>query len=115
MTMTSRSNVLEAPVVVDERERWVSDPRPDIVADSAPWSLLLALAYDADGDDPRGAFGVLHGLRCIGAGLERDERGRWRLVVGEVDASEYEAIRGVWLMPQRREIGELLRRLEVRT
>ena len=113
--MTSRSNVLEAPVVVDERERWVSDPRPDIVADSAPWSLLLALAYDADGDDPRGAFGVLHGLRCIGAGLERDERGRWRLVAGEVDQSEYEAIRGVWLMPIRREVGELLRRLELAT
>ncbi|MDQ3549089.1 MAG: hypothetical protein M3439_09750 [Chloroflexota bacterium] len=108
----SPSNVLEPPVMVAERERWVSDPRPDIAADSAPWSLLLGLAYDADGDNPRGAFGVLHGLRCVGVGLERDARRRWRLVAGDVDKSEYEAIRGVWLMPQRREIGELLRRLE---
>ncbi len=109
--MMSRSSVLEAPVMAVERDRWGSDPRPDLAADSAPWSLLLALSYDADGDNPAGAFGVLHGLRCVGVGLERDERGRWRLVAGETD--DYEQIRETWLMPRRREIGELLRRLEL--
>jgi len=96
-----------------ERNRWVSDPRPDIAADSASWSLLLGIAYDADGDNPRGAFGVLHGLRCIGVGLERDARGRWRLTAGEAD--DYDEIRATWLMPIRREVGELMRRLEVMT
>jgi len=101
--------VSEPPMT--ERDRWVSDPRPDLGADSAPWSLLLDIAFDADGDNPRGAFGVLHGLRCVGVGLERDERGRWRLVAGETD--DYDEIRETWLMPRRREIGELLRRLEL--
>jgi len=100
-------------VPTNPRERWASDPRPDIAADTTAWSLLLALAYDADGGDPRGAFGVLHGLRCVGVGLERDARGRWRLVAGETD--DYDEIRETWLMPIRREVGELLRRLELAT
>ncbi len=107
----SRSSVLEAPVMAVERERWASDPRPDIVADSATWTILLGIAFDADGGNPRGAFGVLHGLRCVGVGLERDARSRWRLVAGETD--DYDEIRETWLMPRRREIGELLRRLEL--
>jgi hypothetical protein len=36
-------------------------------------------------------------------------------VSGEVDGAEYDEIRAAWLMPQRREIGELLRRLELVT
>lgn len=107
----SPSSVLESPQVVAERERWTTDPRSDIDADTAPWSLLLGIAFDADGDDPRGVFGVLHGLRCVGVGLERDERGRWKLVAGEAD--DYDEIRETWLLPRRREIGELLRRLEL--
>jgi hypothetical protein len=113
--MTSPSSVLEMPHVVTDREPWTTDPRPDLVGDSAAWSLLLSAAFDADGDIPTGCFGVLHGLRCIGVGLECDERGRWRLAAGEVESAEYDEIRDVWLMPRKRELGELLRRMEVVT
>ncbi len=111
----SPSSVLEAPGMVVERERWTSDPRPDIADGTTAWSLLLGIAFDADGAEPNGCFGVLHGLRCCGAGLERDERGRWKVTAGEMDATEYAADRDAWLMPRRTAVGELLRRLEVQT
>jgi hypothetical protein len=88
------------------------DPRPDLAADSAAWSHLLRLAFDTDGHDPLGCYGVLDGLRCCGAGLERTERGGWKLVAGAMDPNEYAADRERWLISRRREIAELLRRLE---
>jgi len=58
-------------------------------------------------------FGVLLGLRCCGAGLQCAQEGSCRIKAGEMDATEYAADRETWLMPRRREVGELLRRLQI--
>ena len=50
----------------------VDDPRPDLADDSALWTCLLRLAFQWDGNDPRGLFGALFGVRCQGARLEWD-------------------------------------------
>jgi hypothetical protein len=92
------------------RERCAADPRPDLVADSPLWQRLLGLAYDRDGADPRGLFGSLHGLRCLGAGLVAEE-GRARLVPGELSAEEYAAEREEWLVPHAAALTALLRAL----
>jgi hypothetical protein len=90
------------------RERFAADPRPDLANDSARWARLLALAYDRDGEDPRGLFGALHGLRCCGAGLAPADDGA-RLVAGEMPAEEYAAGREAWLVPHAAALTALLR------
>src|SRR5262249_20629525 len=86
-----------------DRERWGCDPRPDLAADAGLWRVLLPAAYAIDGADPHGAFGVLHGLRCLGAGIAV-VRGRPSLVAGEIDRMEYEELRRAYLWPR---LGEL--------
>jgi hypothetical protein len=92
------------------RERLIADPRPDLAGDSARWARLLALAYDRDGQDPRGLFGALHGLRCCGAGLAATDDGA-RLVPGELAAEEYAAEREEWLVAHAAALTALLRAL----
>jgi hypothetical protein len=95
------------------RRRAPHDPRPDLDAtqrDAVWWSVLLALAAEAYGDgDPRGVFGALHGVRCLGAGLARTPGGALRIVAGAVPAPEWRAVRSAWLAPHRAAVLELLR------
>ena len=82
------------------------DPRPDL-GDTQRWTALLARAYDQDGVDPRGLFGALHGMRCLGASLEVVTHGGLRLVPGEIKPEVYAQLRREWLL----EHGERLRQL----
>ena len=34
-----------------DAETWATDPRPDLIADSAAWSQLLSIIWDATGGD----------------------------------------------------------------
>ena len=68
-----------------------SDPREDLQADHGVWWCLLQVA---EGD----ALGVLHGVRCLGAALERDGE-RWQLRRGEIEEEEYQALREQFLLP----------------
>ena len=101
-----------APPVTDAGRDWARDPRPELEHDGAAWGALLALAYAEDGRDPAGVFGVLHGLRCCGAGLAQDERGRYRLGPGEIPPAEYRELREEWLRPRLQAVRALLARLE---
>ncbi len=88
----------------------IADPRPDLVGDTAAWQQLLVSAADALGEADN-LFGVLLGLRCCGAGLVEDEHETWRITHGEMPADDYERDRTTWLMPRKREVADLLRRL----
>jgi len=60
---------------------WAADPRSDLADDSAHWLALLRIAWVVDGRDPNGVFGVLRGLRCLGARLTRGGEGcEWRII-----------------------------------
>ena len=83
----------------------IADPRPDL-GDGALFARLLAAAHRLDGDDPAGAYGVLHGLRCLGARVGTDF-GRPRLLPGEIPADEYGEYRRRYLLP----LGDRLRAL----
>jgi hypothetical protein len=98
--------------VATARRRAPHDPRSDLDAtqrDAVWWSVLLALAADVHGDDPRGAYCALHGVRCLGAALVRAPGGALRIVAGSVPAPEWRAVRGAWLAPHRAAVLELLR------
>jgi len=92
----------------EARRRWLTtDPRPDLVADAGLWARLLALAWEVDGDRD-GLACALNGFRCLGARLEvRD--GTARLLPGEVE--DYDGLRQRWLVPYRRTLTALLRRV----
>ena len=68
----------------------VSDPRGDLVSDTVEWTRLLQRAYGVDGDDPHGTYGLLHGLRCLGAALQR-KPDRLYLLPGEIDQDEWKS------------------------
>jgi hypothetical protein len=91
----------EAPSVL------AADPRPDLCEDSGRWAARLALACRQDGGQPDGVFGCLHGVRCLGARLERGERG-WSLSPGEIAPADWEDLRREWLLPRRKLVRELL-------
>ncbi|MGI8474862.1 MAG: hypothetical protein ACR2OO_00550 [Thermomicrobiales bacterium] len=84
-----------------------SDPRPDILHDTHHWLLLLRSAHSQDGGDPHGLFGVLHGLRCLGARLTVGD-GQWRIERGEMAPAEYRAYRTDFLAPRAAAITSLL-------
>ena len=86
--------------------RYPADPRPDL-GDGVLYGRLLAAAYGLDGADPRGLFGVLHGMRCHGARIGTDF-GRARLLRGEIPEEEYGELRGRYLLPRAEEVGRLL-------
>ena len=87
-------------------DRWLADPRPDL-GDRALYARLLAAAWSLDGADPAGAFGALHGLRCLGARVALDF-GRARLAAGEIPAAEYAELRARYLLPRADELRRLL-------
>ena len=92
----------------EARRKWATtDPRPDLVEDTGLWVYLLALAYDVDGDID-GLAVALNGFRCLGARLELRD-GSARLLPGEVE--DYDALRDRWLVPYRRTLTVLLRRV----
>lgn len=51
------------------------DPRPDLTADSRDWTRLLKLTLAEHGDGPDSVLGVLHGIRCSGAVLTKNDTG----------------------------------------
>ena len=87
------------------------DPRPDLAEDSAQWRRLLRLAWERDGEEAAGVYGVLLGVRCMGARLES---GRIRPPV-DMDESEWSADRERYLVPHRAAIVELLAAVAVPT
>jgi len=105
-----REHIVAGPRPDLRRERIVADPRPDLANDSALWSHLLALAYDLDGDDPAGLCGALNGLRCCGAALV-ESAGEVRLTAGEMADAEYDQMRRQYLLPHKRQLTMLLKRL----
>ncbi len=100
----ARKDVLLAEL---RRAALARDPRPDLVADSPHWCRLLGLAYDQGGDDGNGVFGVLHGIRCMGARLIRKGAG-W---VIRSDYDGYDDDRRNWLLPHRAPLTRLLTEL----
>ncbi|NLT74671.1 MAG: hypothetical protein GXX94_10865 [Chloroflexi bacterium] len=82
------------------------DPRSDLADDSARWSALLTAAH-ADPEDPE-CWGVLHGLRCLGARLEVAGNGL-RITPGEIAPDEYAALRERYLVPIAARVTRLLR------
>lgn len=51
----------------DKPRRTDLDPRPDLTEDHEDWVAVLAIAWHKD----KRVHGLLHGLRCGGARLER--------------------------------------------
>ncbi|HHV55443.1 MAG TPA: hypothetical protein GXX55_08365 [Firmicutes bacterium] len=109
------------------------DPRPDLLEDHLLWETLLveawasARAAPAPGDAAQLA-GLLHGLRCLGARLERRPaksgahlRLDYRSACGPLKDEETgellwqpdpEELRTRWLEPRRAGITNLFRRVE---
>lgn len=83
------------------------DPRPDLAEDTRNWTRLLPVAYGLDGGDANGVFGVLHGLRCLGARLVviGDQA---RLMRGDITEPEWAELRARWLVPQHDKLQQLL-------
>jgi hypothetical protein len=95
----------------EDRERWTRDPRTeDLPEDSLLWDYLLQASFDFDAGSADGLFGCLHGLRCLGARLERALWGI-RLVPGELGRGQYSALRQRYLMPQAEVLEGLLAEL----
>jgi len=69
------------------------DPREDLAKDHGPWQCLLQAT---EGETQ----GLLHGIRCLGAALERD-KASWRLSHGLIDETEYRELRGSVLLPAK--------------
>jgi hypothetical protein len=89
------------------------DPRPDLVEDSAIWVDLLTRAYLRDGEDARGLFQALHGLRCCGMRLTPVPGGAVALTRDAqtvLTAEEYAAVRERYLVPHAAALQGLLRR-----
>jgi hypothetical protein len=81
-----------------------------------PWEGLLQRAFELDGETANGVFGVLHGVRCCGARLERPGTGPggWRIVPGTSylgGRRAWEQDRTQWLLPWRATIARLVLRL----
>jgi len=72
------------------------DPRPDLKADSAAWTILLTVA-ERHGHEP---LMTLNGLRCLGARLLVYDK-LYLKPGGEMTAQEYAADRARWLVPYR--------------
>lgn len=85
------------------------DPRPDLEKDHGYWVALL-LAAKQRGRDDQDVFGILHGLRCGGAGLVRDRRTGLRIVSGEWEQAKYVEYRDKYLRPNIDTIKDLLTR-----
>lgn len=83
------------------------DPRPDLDKDHGYWVALL-LAAKQRGRDDQDVFGILHGLRCGGAGLQKDRITGLRIIPGEWDAGRYDEYKHKYLRPNIDTIKDLL-------
>jgi hypothetical protein len=100
--------------------RWLNplpDPKPQLTEDSALWVRLLDLAGAIDGPDPMGTYGVLSGLRAMGARLVLSDKGNLFLTQGAIpnevaDGYGWLDARNRWLVPRKAEIVPLLKQLE---
>jgi len=95
------------PTTIAWMDHITLDPRPDLVEDTRNWTRLLPVAYGLDGNEARGVFGVLHGLRCAGARLVV-VGGQARLYRGEIPEAEYQELRAKWLRPHHEKLQQLL-------
>lgn len=85
------------------------DPRRDLAEDSAAWNALLELAYPSAAN-PHGLYGLLRGLRCLGARLTRGQS-TYRLLPGDINPDEYAAYRDSWIAAHRERLPILLREM----
>lgn len=84
--------------------QYEQDPRPDLTSDTVLWVALLTMAKK----ESEYVFGMLHCLRCCGAGLVEDARSGFRIVPGEWDAGEYAKYRDNYIRPSAVAIKALL-------
>ena len=113
-SVTASGDAAARTLSLQEAERlwWITDPRwQDFSEDRELWMLLLSWAYDVDGAAPDGLFGILHGLRCLGARLESHPSGI-RLRPGEIERGDYSALKQQYLLPRSGMLKRLLVELE---
>ena len=82
------------------------DPRPELIEDHERWEVLLLIAERSCVGD-RTLVNIMHVLRCLGAGLVKDDKGL-RIVPGEIETAEYGALKAKWLVPHLGEIKDVL-------
>lgn len=84
----------------EQGETVFRDPRPDLDrgdGEELVWGLLIASAFDRSRD----LAGSLHGFRCMGTRLVREDKG-WKMVPGgEWGPGEYEQARQDYLLPHK--------------
>jgi len=97
LTPVLKEAIAERKAELIERLFWTTDPRPDLTEDADLWARLLSLAYDFDGTDRDGLFGVLHGCRCDGVKLIMQDD-VVRMLAGEL-GDAYPEVREKWLKP----------------
>jgi len=110
---------LAAPPV---RANTITDPRPDLTADTQHWQVLLTLAMAADvkaGRKKLPLLGALHGMRCGGTQLVEAEATPGRLVLrpildpkaGWTSETAYREAAAKFLRPFDRDVKAILQRL----
>ena len=83
------------------------------LVDAREWAILFQLAELEDGEEPRGCFAALHGVRCLGAPLG-NTGGHGRITPGPdyggdlYSGADWEEDRQEWLLPHRATIARLL-------
>ncbi len=87
------------------------DPRPDLKQDHGLWTDLLTNAHSIDPN----VEGLLHGLRCGGARLQKSPDHRLTITRGEWSVPEWEEIKAQWLTPNRDMIVKAIRITELGT
>lgn len=102
----SDAEALKAAWLAREWQRYLAarplptdDPRSDLTADHAKWAAVLPLAHGLSAE----LFDVLHGLRCLGAGIVQGKLG-----CGEMTPAEYSGYRAL-LVPHGAMVAEVLR------
>lgn len=93
------------------------DPRPDLAEDHFAWVNVLITAHQIDPyrRTAKSVFGLLHGLRCEGARLQKLENGRPKLDYEPLlkeNGGRFErtVLLEKWLEPVKKEIGTVFRR-----
>jgi hypothetical protein len=80
------------------------DPRPDKTIDHVYWKRVLAMCQELTPD----ILSDLHGLRCGGAELIRT-KGSFKLLTGDWDEQDWEAIKEHQLTPVKARLAWLFR------